>query len=67
MKIKEGDMVTIVKTIPEWNWLPFKEGDIGMVLGSDYNPNFTMLTVFIFRTKQRESIPEYFVEKMEKQ
>ena len=60
-----GDLVIVTMEFPDWEWLSYTTGDIGVVLGiQKYSQTHIVLRIF-FTTRQLEAkIPEYYVEKL---
>lgn len=59
-----GDLVEVVESLPEWGWLSFKTGDIGIVREiRDYGPlyDYRIIRVYLPRMDRIESIPEHFL------
>jgi hypothetical protein len=66
VKPKVGDLIIITNTIPNWDWLPFREGDLGLVVyAEDHDFSFRMYEVHFFRTGEVETLPEYFMMVLE--
>ena len=60
-----GDLVIVTMEFPDWDWLPYTTGDVGVGLGiQKFSQTHIVLRIF-FITRQMESkIPEYYVEKL---
>jgi len=56
-----GDLVEVVFRLPNWEWLRYKTGDIGIVVDiRDYGAlyDYRIFRVFIISEQRIESIPE---------
>ena len=59
-----GDLVEVTFELPNWHWLSFKTGDIGVVLEiRDYGALYDYRIVKVLLTKEQriESIPEPYL------
>lgn len=66
--MEKGDLVVIIEELPNWNWLSYRTGDMGVLMEiRDYGPlyEFKIFRVFLLKTERIESIPEHFLASVE--
>lgn len=60
-----GDLIVIIEDLPNWDWLDYRTGDIGIVMKirPEYL-NFTIVEVRLIRTGEKHPIPKHFIKKL---
>lgn len=60
-----GDLVIVTMEFPDWEWLDYTTGHIGVVLGiQKFSHNYTVLRVFFITQQVTAKIPEFYVQKL---
>ena len=62
--MEKGDLVIITEELPNWDWLSYRMGDMGILMETrDYGPlyEYRICKIFLLRTEKIESIPENFL------
>jgi len=62
--VEIGDLVEVIQDLPDWDWLSFKTGDIGIIVDiRDYGSlyDYRIFRVFIVSRQRIESIPETYL------
>lgn len=63
--MKVGDLVIVAMEFPDWHWLEYETGEVGIVMKvSDHNYGFDILDIFFFGSEETVPMPSYFVEKI---
>ena len=61
-ELSKGDLVIVIEPMPNWSWLNYHTGDLGIVMDlRDYKYEFKVTTVFFFKTEAIEKVPDYFL------
>ncbi len=65
-KISKGDLVVVVEPMPNWSWLNYHTGDLGIVLDiRDYKYGFKVTKIYFFRTDAFEKVPDHFLSRID--
>lgn len=58
-----GDLVIVTKELPDWHWLDYTTGHIGIITSIRHSTKTSqILGVFILNTQKVCVIPSYFVK-----
>ena len=58
----EGDLVIVVEPMPNWSWLNYHTGDIGIVVKlENYQYGFRIVCVYFFESSEIEKVPDHFL------
>ena len=59
--MKEGDLVIVVESLPDWYWLTYTTGHIGIITKKRTNVIDTTVEVFFFHNEEIHPVPENFI------
>lgn len=65
--INKGDLVIVLEKMPNWDWLPYCEGDIGFVVEKlSFFKSMPCVKVYFFKSQKAEAVPEEYLMILEK-
>lgn len=62
--MKEGDLIIVVESLPDWYWLTYTTGHVGIVIKKRTNiidTNYPICEVFFFHSEEAHPVPEHFI------
>lgn len=60
-----GDLVIVTMEFPEWEWLDYTTGDIGIVLDRQkFYHDYIVLKVLFINKQTIAKIPEFYLQKL---
>lgn len=62
--MKEGDLVIVVEPLPDWNWLDYSLGSIGIIIRDrsiGRSSIDAILEVYFFETQVKVPVPKQFL------
>ena len=64
--MKVGDLVIVVEEFPDWDWLRYNTGQVGIIknIRRGFDKSL-VLDVYFFNTMRVEPIPSYYIETLE--
>lgn len=66
-EINKGDLVIVLEKMPHWDWIPYWEGDIGLVVQKlSFFKSMPCVKVYFFRSQTTEAVPEEYLMVLEK-
>ena len=60
----EGDLIIVVESLPDWYWLTWTTGHVGIVVKKRrnvINPINPIVEVFFFHNEEIHPVPEHFI------
>ncbi len=61
-KLNEGDLVIVIEPMPNWSWLNYHTGDLGIIVRlRNYKYNFRVVEVYFFKSGNIEKVPDHFL------
>ena len=61
-KLSEGDLVIVVEPMPNWSWLNYHTGDLGIVVKlREYKHSFRIIDVYFIKSGNIEKVPDHFL------
>ena len=61
-ELNKGDLVIVIEPMPNWSWLNYHTGDLGIIMGlRDYKYNFRVVEVYFFNSGIVEKVPDHFL------
>ena len=62
--MKEGDLIIVVESLPDWYWLTYTTGHIGIIIQKRTNvidTNYPICEVFFIHSEEVHPVPEHFI------
>jgi len=62
--MKAGDLIIVIESLPDWYWLTYTTGHVGIILKKRTNVvNATnpICEVFFFHSEEVHPVPEHFI------
>ena len=62
--MKEGDLVIVVESLPDWYWLTYMTGHVGIITKKRrnvINSTFPICEVFFIHSEEIHPVPENFI------
>jgi hypothetical protein len=64
--MEKGDLVIVMENFPDWDWLEYTTGDIGIVVNGVKNEyTYWLVQVFFPRTNATRSVAVYHLKKLQ--
>lgn len=63
--MKKGDLIIITQPFPNWEWLDYNTGDVGIVIRVRlYTTLVDVVDVFFFHNEEHHPVPIDFLKKL---
>jgi hypothetical protein len=63
--MKKGDLIIITQPFPDWEWVDYNTGDVGIVMKVRLYKTFTnVVDVFFFHNEEYHPVPIDFLKKL---
>ena len=60
--LNKGDLVIVIEPMPNWSWMKYHTGDLGIILDlRDYQYGFRVTSVYFFKSGVVEKVPDHFL------
>lgn len=62
--MEAGDIIIVVESLPDWYWLTYTTGHIGIIIKKRKNvidTNYPICEVFFFHNEEIHPVPEHFI------